>query len=160
MSAIDKMWKDYGIGGLFVGLLVIYGLYMLYNYFNGMGYSGSEGNQSMQAQYKPDNSLMGGAYGMFDDVQSGGVASNPNSTENASAAGGIQNPAELLPANSNSEWASLAPSSQLNGVDFLQNVNIDTIGTSRKNPLLDPFCRGQPEIPNVGVPYSQSTIDK
>ena len=74
----------------------------------------------------------------------------------------IQNPAELLPKDANSQWASLNP----NGKGFLSNINllnagfnigIDTIGSSLRNANLQ--IRSEPPNPQLNVgPWNQSTI--
>ena len=74
----------------------------------------------------------------------------------------IQNPAELLPKDANSQWASLNP----NGKGFLSNINllnagftigIDTIGSSLRNANLQ--IRSEPVNPQLNVgPWNQSTI--
>jgi hypothetical protein len=74
----------------------------------------------------------------------------------------IQNPAELLPKDTNSQWASLNP----NGKGFLSNINllnagfnigIDTIGSSLRNANLQ--IRSEPANPQLNVgPWNQSTI--
>jgi len=72
------------------------------------------------------------------------------------------NPGELLPKDTNSEWAQLNPTGKgdLANVDLLQpgvHFNIDTIGQSNKNKNL----QDRPEPPNpqlnVGI-WNQSTI--
>jgi hypothetical protein len=74
----------------------------------------------------------------------------------------IQNPAELLPKDANSQWASLNP----NGKGFLSNINllnagfnigIDSIGSSLRNANLQ--IRSEPANPQMNVgPWNQSTI--
>ena len=74
----------------------------------------------------------------------------------------IQNPAELLPKDANSQWASLNPT----GKGFLSNINllnagfsigIDTIGSSLRNANLQ--IRSEPANPQLNVgPWNQSTI--
>ena len=85
--------------------------------------------------------------------------SNPLYTPGAST-----NPADLLPSDSNSEWASLNPAFSNNGIvtpDLLQAgalSGLDTIGQTMKNPNLQ--IRSDPVIPkqNVG-PWQNSTIE-
>ena len=40
--SLKKLWNDYGVGGVLVALIVLYGLYMLYNNLNSKGYYGPE----------------------------------------------------------------------------------------------------------------------
>jgi len=75
----------------------------------------------------------------------------------------ISNPADLLPKDTNSEWAQLNP----NGVGDLQNISllnagqhigINTVGTSLRNANLQ--VRSEPIIPKISVgPWSNSTIE-
>ena len=75
----------------------------------------------------------------------------------------ISNPADLLPKDTNSEWAQLNP----NGVGDLQNISllkagqhigINTVGTSLRNANLQ--VRSEPIIPKTSVgPWSNSTIE-
>ena len=77
----------------------------------------------------------------------------------------IANPNELLPTDTNSQWAALNPvnmnqGSMLNG-DMLQagyHIGLDTIGQTLKNPNLQ--LRSDPIIPKQEVgPWNQSTYE-
>ena len=77
----------------------------------------------------------------------------------------IANPNELLPTDTNSQWAALNPvnmiqGSMLNG-DMLQagyHIGLDTIGQTLKNPNLQ--LRSDPIIPKQDVgPWNQSTYE-
>ena len=83
----------------------------------------------------------------------------------AQALGTIANPNELLPTDTNSQWAALNPvnmnqGSILNG-DMLQaghHIGLDTIGQTLKNPNLQ--LRSDPIIPKQEVgPWNQSTYE-
>ena len=83
----------------------------------------------------------------------------------ASTGRSITNPSDLLPADANSQWASLNPTSMnqndILAADMLQagyHVGLDTIGQSMKNANLQ--LRSDPPIPkqNVG-PCNQSTYE-
>lgn len=75
----------------------------------------------------------------------------------------ISNPADLLPKDTNSEWAQLNP----NGVGDLQNISllkaghhtgINTVGSSLRNANLQ--IRSEPIIPKSSVgPWLNSTIE-
>lgn len=75
----------------------------------------------------------------------------------------ISNPADLLPRDTNSEWAQLNP----NGVGDLQNISllkaghhvgINTVGSNLRNANLQ--IRSEPVIPKTNVgPWLNSTID-
>jgi hypothetical protein len=90
------------------------------------------------------------------------VASNSAST---GAAGAVASPADLLPADQNSQWAALNPVNMSQGNiiagDMLQagyHIGLDTIGQTLKNANLQ--LRSDPIIPkqNVG-PWNQSTYE-
>ena len=88
----------------------------------------------------------------------GGQTSMPTS----SMTGNIQNPADLLPRDTNSQWAQLNP----NGGGELSNINllsagsiigIDSIGSSLRNA--NQQIRSEPANPQVYVgPWNMSTI--
>ena len=75
------------------------------------------------------------------------------------------NPADLLPSDANSQWASLNPSSMNQGdvlnANLLQagyHIGLDTIGQSLRNANLQ--LRSDPIIPKGDVgPWNQSTIE-
>jgi hypothetical protein len=83
----------------------------------------------------------------------------PSSCSNAN----IQNPAELLPKDSNSQWAQLNPSGkgELANVNLLKSgyhIGIDTVGQSLRNANLQ--IRSEPPNPQLSVgPWMQSTIE-
>jgi hypothetical protein len=166
--SLKKLWNDYGIGAILVLLIVAYGVSLFAGYLTNKGLSGSESNQAMQSQYKNTNSQM-----------SAGVhPSDPNGNEVFASANGtqtsmpglptscsnpqVQNPAELLPKDSNSQWAQLNPSGkgELANVNLLKagyHVGIDTVGTSLRNANLQ--IRSEPPNPQLNVgPWNQTTI--
>jgi hypothetical protein len=130
---------------------------------------GSESNAQMQGQYKNKNA----------EMSSGVRASDPNGNEVFAAANGvqtsmpgipsscskpnIQNPAELLPKDANSQWAQLNPSGkgELANVNLLKagyHIGIDTVGQSLRNANLQ--IRSEPPNPQLNVgPWNQSTIE-
>jgi hypothetical protein len=76
--------------------------------------------------------------------------------------GNIQNPAELLPKDSNSQWAQLNPSGkgELANINLLKagyHIGIDTVGQSLRNANLQ--IRSEPPNPQLNTgPWNQSTI--
>ena len=129
--SIKKLWNDYGIGGLLIAIVVLYGLYMLYN--NLMS-KGMYGNESM-AQERPkayDNSSSSApqpAQESGNEVYSGvgGSSSQMPSMDSN------QNPSDLLPKDNNSQWAQLNPAGQgdLANINLLKagyHIGIDTVG--------------------------------
>jgi len=166
--SLKKLWNDYGIGAIIVLLIVAYGVSMFAGYLGAKGSSGYESNSGMQSQYRNTNS-----------VASAGVKpSDPNGNEVFASATGvqtsmpgvpascskpnIQNPAELLPKDSNSQWAQLNPSGQgeLSNVNLLKagyHIGIDTIGQTLRNANLQ--IRSEPPNPQMNVgPWNNTTI--
>jgi len=166
--SFKKLWNDYGIGAIIVLLLIAYGVSTFAGYLGAKGSSGYEPNSQMQQQYKNNNS----------QPSAGVRPSDPNGNEVFAAANGvqtsmpgipsscsspnIQNPAELLPKDSNSQWAQLNPSGkgELANVNLLKagyHIGIDTIGQTLRNANLQ--IRSEPPNPQLNVgPWNQSTI--
>ena len=163
-SYLTKVWNEYGIGAILALLVVAYAASMFAGYLNDKGMPGSESNAQMQPQYKKETGVR---------------ASDPNGNEVYASVNGlqtsmpgipsscsqpnIQNPAELLPKDSNSQWAQLNPSGkgELANVNLLKagyHIGIDTIGQSLRNANLQ--IRSEPPNPQLSVgPWNQSTIE-
>lgn len=167
--SLKNLWNDYGIGAILVLLIIAYGVSVFAGYLGAKGMPGSESAAMMPSQYKNTNSQM-----------SAGVRpSDPNGNEVFSSANGvqtsmpgipsscsqpnIQNPAELLPKDSNSQWAQLNPSGkgELANVNLLKagyHIGIDTVGQSLRNANLQ--IRSEPPNPQLNVgPWNTSTIE-
>jgi hypothetical protein len=72
------------------------------------------------------------------------------------------NPNDLLPHDTNSDWASINPASNdLQGINLLtagQLIGINTVGNSLRNPNLQ--IRSEPIIPKMEIgPWNQSTME-
>jgi len=167
--SLKKLWNDYGIGAIIVLLIIAYGVSLFAGYLGAKGMPGPESNSQMQPQYKNTNA----------QASSGVRPSDPNGNEVFASANGvqtsmpgipsscsqpnIQNPAELLPKDSNSQWAQLNPSGkgELANVNLLKagyHIGIDTIGQSLRNANLQ--IRSEPPNPQLSVgPWNQSTIE-
>lgn len=167
--SLKKLWNDYGIGAIIVLLIVAYGVFMFAGYLGAKGMPGSENmNSQMQKQYK--NNM----------ASSAAVRpSDPNGNEVFAAANGVQtsmpgipsscskpnvtNPAELLPNDSNSQWAQLNPSGkgELANINLLKagyHIGIDTVGQTLRNANLQ--IRSEPPNPQLNVgPWHNSTIE-
>lgn len=167
--SLKKIWNEYGIGAIIILLIIAYGAFMFAGYLGAKGMIGNESNSQMQQQYKNTNSQM----------SQGVRPSDPNGNEVFSSANGvqtsmpgvpsscskpnIQNPDELLPKDSNSQWAQLNPS----GKGDLANINLlkagyhigsDTVGQSLRNANLQ--IRSEPPNPQLNVgPWNASTIE-
>ena len=83
----------------------------------------------------------------------------PSSCNNSAS----QNPGDLLPKDTNSQWAQLNPSGkgELANVNLLKagyHIGIDTIGQTLRNANLQ--IRSEPPNPQLSVgPWNQSTIE-
>lgn len=73
----------------------------------------------------------------------------------------VADPKDLLPSDSNNEWASLNPSSDLKNVNLLNaghHAGINTVGGSLRNANLQ--IRSEPANPRMDVsPWLNSTIE-
>jgi len=167
--SLKKLWNDYGIGAIIVLLIIAYGVSIFAGYLGAKGMPGPESNTQMQQQYKNTNA----------QASAGVRPSDPNGNEVFASANGvqtsspgipsscsqpnIQNPAELLPKDTNSQWAQLNPSGkgELANVNLLKagyHIGIDTIGQSLRNANLQ--IRSEPPNPQLSVgPWNQSTIE-
>lgn len=157
--SIKKLWNDYGIGGILLAIIVVYILYMFYNYVMSKGYSGSE---LMTQERNPvyNNSVSSSDEGnneVFSDVNNSNVAM-PSCDKSES-----MNPSELLPKDTNSQWAQLNPVGQgdLANINLLKagyHIGIDTVGQTLRNANLQ--IRSEPPNPqvNVGI-WNNSTIE-
>ena len=167
--SLKKLWNDYGIGAIIILLILAYVVYAFAGYLGAKGMPGHESNSQMQQQYKGTNG----------QASAGVRPSDPNGNEVFASATGvqtsmpgipsscsqpnIQNPAELLPKDSNSQWAQLNPSGkgELANVNLLKagyHIGIDTIGQTLRNANLQ--IRSEPPNPQLSVgPWNQSTIE-
>jgi hypothetical protein len=167
--SLKKLWNDYGIGAIIVLLIIAYGVSMFAGYLGAKGMPGHESNSQMQQQYRNNNA----------QASAGVRPSDPNGNEVFASANGvqtsmpgipsscsqpnIQNPAELLPKDSNSQWAQLNPSGkgELANVNLLKagyHIGIDTVGQSLRNANLQ--IRSEPPNPQLNVgPWNASTIE-
>ena len=167
--SLKKLWNDYGIGAIIVLLIIAYGVSMFAGYLGAKGMPGSESNAQMQNQYK--NSNMQASAGVRPSDPNGnevfasatGVQTSMPGIPSSCSKPNIQNPAELLPKDSNSQWAQLNPSGkgELANVNLLKagyHIGIDTVGQSLRNANLQ--IRSEPPNPQLNVgPWNQSTIE-
>jgi hypothetical protein len=167
--SLKKLWNDYGIGAIIVLLIVAYGVTVFAGYLGSKGLPGNEYNSQMQPQYKDTNAV----------ASSGVKPSDPNGNEVFASANGVQtstpgvpsscstpnvqNPAELLPRDSNSQWAQLNPSGkgELANINLLKagyHIGIDTVGQTLRNANLQ--IRSEPPNPQINVgPWNLSSIE-
>ena len=173
-TSLQKIWKDNGVGVLIVILLIAYGVYYLTSYLSAKGRGGSErmyagantayGNGAFNPNQQggavqPANPL--GQNEVFSSVN--GVQTSMPGAPNTCSTQMIQNPSELLPKDSNSQWAQLNPSGkgELANVNLLKagyHIGIDTIGQTLRNA--NQQIRSEPPNPQLYVgPWNMSTIE-
>jgi len=167
--SLKKLWNDYGIGAIIVLLIVAYGVSMFAGYLGTKGMPGSESNTQMQEQYKNTNTQASASVRPSDPngnevfASANGVQTSMPGIPSSCSKPNIQNPAELLPKDSNSQWAQLNPSGkgELANVNLLKagyHIGIDTIGQSLRNANLQ--IRSEPPNPQLNVgPWNTSTIE-
>ena len=172
-ASLKKLWNDYGVGGILIAIIGLYVVSMLYNYFISKGSSGYEGNsQQTNPAYKngQSGSTPSGPQmmGPVQDAREGNnedwsaIGGSSQAMAPASSCASASNPSDLLPKDTNSQWAQLNPVGQggLANVNFLKagyQIGIDTVGQSLRNANLQ--IRSEPPNPQMSVgPWNQSTI--
>ena len=169
-ASLKKLWNDYGIGALIVLLIVAYCVYMFAGYLGAKGMPGHESNAQMQPQYRNTNAAYSGAVAPSEPLGHNEVFASANGVQtsmpgipSSCSKPNIENPAELLPKDSNSQWAQLNPSGkgELANINLLKagyHIGIDTVGQSLRNANLQ--IRSEPPNPQLSVgPWMQSTIE-
>ena len=167
--SLKKLWNDYGIGAIIALLIVAYGVSLFANYLGTKGMSGSESNSQMQSQYKNSNMSSSGGVSPSDPngnevfASANGVQTSSPGLPSSCSKPNIQNPAELLPKDNNSQWAQLNPSGkgELANVNLLKagyHIGIDSVGQTLRNANLQ--IRSEPPNPQINVgPWNLSTIE-
>ena len=162
--SLRKIWNDYGAGSIVVLLLLAYGVNILVNYLYSKGNAGNEMmNSNMNRAYQNNNVRPSEPLGQNEVFSSanGIQSSQPNMSSSCSQPS-IQNPADLLPKDTNGEWAQLNPAGkgELANINLLKSgyhIGIDTIGQSLRNANLQ--IRSEPPNPQLNVgPWNLSTI--
>ena len=168
--SLKKLWNDYGVGSIFIAIIGLYVLSMLYKYFMSKGSSGYEGQSNNNNNaYKKNGSSANMTQGpsdakegnneVFASVSGSGSGSGSMGSPSSCSA---NNPSDLLPSDTNSQWAQLNPVGQgeLSNVNFLKagyQIGIDTVGQSLRNA--NQLLRSDPVIPQTSVgPWNISTI--
>jgi len=175
-SSLKKLWNYYGIGAIVVLLIVAYGVNLFAKYLTSKsGYGNESMSHGVNPAYKnkgvkqgipqqtmgvqPANPL--GQNEVFASVN--GIPTPSQGIPTACTKPNIQNPAELLPKDINSQWAQLNPSGkgELANINLLKagyHIGIDTIGQTLRNANLQ--IRSEPPNPQLYVgPWQQSTIE-
>jgi hypothetical protein len=174
--SLKKLWNDYGVGGILLAIIGLYVISMLYKYFMSKGSSGYEGqtNNNNKAYKNNKGSSSSSSTGpqqqsqVQDSIEGNnevfaavGGSSSQQMMPNSSC-GTSSNPADLLPKDTNSQWAQLNPVGQgeIGNINFLKagyQIGIDTVGQSLRNANLQE--RSDPVIPQMSVgPWNMSTI--
>jgi len=170
LPSVKKLWNDYGIAGVLFAIAVLYVLYMLWNYMSSKGKSGYEkisgntnaayGGSSSSAPPTVQPSQPLGQNEVFSSVNE--PTSTGQGIPSACNKVPVQNPTDLLPKDTNSQWAQLNPAGkgELANINLLKagyNIGIDTIGQSLRNANLQ--IRSEPPNPQLNVgPWNLSTI--
>ena len=169
--SFKKLWADYGIGTILVLLVVAYAISTFSNYLTSKGSVGDEsysGNNNTayvdnlpSEMDQPVASMPLGQNEVFSSAN-GIETSNPGIPASCANVN-IQNPVELLPKDSNSQWAQLNPSGkgELSNINLLKagyHIGIDSVGQSLRNANLQ--IRSEPPNPQLYVgPWNTSTIE-
>ena len=168
-ASLKKLWNDYGIVSVIALIVCLYVLNILYKYFISKGSAGPESLNSLNySQYSNGQSVVppGGVISteiQAADEKTNELYSNVNETQQLSSqTQPIQSSNELLPTDTNSQWAQLNPSGtgELASINLLKagyHVGIDTVGQTLKNANLQ--IRSEPPNPQLSVgPWNNSTI--
>jgi len=172
--SLKKLWNDYGVGGILLAIIGLYVISMLYKYFMSKGSSGYEGQTNNNNKAYKNNKGSSSSTGpqqqsqVQDSIEGNnevfaavGGSSSQQMMPNSSC-GTSSNPADLLPKDTNSQWAQLNPVGQgeIGNINFLKagyQIGIDTVGQSLRNANLQE--RSDPVIPQMSVgPWNMSTI--
>ena len=164
VKSFEKFLKSHGLV-IIVALIV---LFIGFNFYSNnkssllSGFTPLEGTKNQQQNSNSTSSVQASSGNSVGAPISGINTPNPSSSGNCTTKQ-ISNPADLLPKDTNSEWAQLNP----NGVGDLANVSllssghhigINTVGTSLRNANLQ--VRSEPIIPKASVgPWLNSTIE-
>jgi len=157
--SLKKLWNDYGIGGILIAIVGLYVLSMLFNYFSSKGMIGGEMMSEMaNPAYK--KAVNDAAPSAAQQVPQPAAEMQLAQQQTSSAS---MSPADLLPKDTNSQWAQLNPAGQgdLANINLLKagyHIGIDTVGQTLRNANLQ--IRSEPANPQVNVgPWNLSTIE-
>ena len=166
-ASLQKLFKENSVGMLVTILLIAYGVYLLYT---NLSMKGSSGAERMTAEPNPAYVNGNGAvqpampqgqnevYSSVTDIKTSSYGLPPSCSR-----GTISDPADLLPKDTNSQWAQLNPagSADFKNVNLLKagyNIGIDTVGSSLRNANLQ--VRSEPPNPTTIVsPWLNTTIE-
>lgn len=173
--SFKKLWNEYGVVGVLIAIIVLYALYMLYKNLMSKGSVGNENmsqnrnkaynNSAPSSSSSSSSSAPQPAQASGNEVYSSVGASTQSSGMGlpASCNASSQNPSDLLPKDTNSQWAQLNPAGKgdLANINLLKagyHIGIDTVGQTLRNANLQ--IRSEPPNPQVNVgPWNLSTIE-
>ena len=162
-TTLKKVWDNYGLGALLLLLVLAYAANMFLGYLNNKGSYGFEANSSMNDEHK--------------NMEASATVkpSNPDGNEEYASVSGMkttqhpvsgscnanQNPSELLPHDSNSQWSELNPSGkgEVSNINLLQaGHHIGTASETLRNANLQ--LRSEPANPQTSVgPWNNTTME-
>ena len=161
--SLKKLWNDYGVAGILFAIIAAYVLQMMYKYFMNKGSYGHEGNSNNQNKAYNNTPSANPSIMPASENQTGEFASTNGSQQMAGSCGAnTNNPSDMLPRDTNSEWTQLNPAGKgdLANINLLKagyHIGIDTIGQTLRNANLQ--IRSEPPNPQWSVgPWNQSTI--
>jgi hypothetical protein len=173
MSSFKKLMSESGFMIIVILIAIAFGIGYFGKYVNnksnmGNEYMTSNMNSSVYSQPKAKNMKSSGVVPAEPEGQNemyasvSGISSPSQGSPTSCTNSNIQNPTDLLPKDSNSQWAQLNPSGkgELANINLLKagyHIGIDTIGQSLRNANLQ--IRSEPPNPQLNVgPWNQSTI--
>ncbi len=146
---------------LLLGLVVVAAVLIRYNSTKSSSKDSMTSSSTVSTgSNAPAGEVMGAGAGDSPFMSVNGMASQtPQNSCNTQPA---LNPSDLLPNDTNSEWANINPASNdlknLNLLNPNQLIGINTVGSSLRNANLQ--VRSEPAIPKVNVgPWNSSTIE-
>jgi hypothetical protein len=171
MVNFKKSFKENPIGFIIILVVIFYIAYLLYKYVSSKSTIGMEfidnntntayankPSKTNENNVRPSEPL--GKNEVFSSVS--GIQTTMQGIPPSCNMKNITNPSELLPKDTNSDWAKLNPSGQgyMANINLLKagyNIGIDTIGSSLRNA--NQQIRSEPPNPQLNVgPWNQSTI--
>jgi hypothetical protein len=172
-SYLKKLWNDTGAGAIVILIIIAFGIGLFGKYLNNKSSMGPEymSQNSNGNVYKNKNKMNSNTSGVkpseplgFNETYSSvsGIRTPSVGAPTSCSQPNIQNPSDLLPKDTNSQWAQLNPSGkgELANINLLRagyHIGIDTIGESLRNANLQ--VRSEPPNPQIYVgPWNQSTI--
>lgn len=163
MTGFKKLMSDYGLGVIIILLLLAFAVSSFSDYVTTKGLGGDEGHSNL--------GLSAAAYADSQEMASGATPSSSadigdfapvNAGTTSGSSQPIQNPADLLPKDSNSEFGMGAPSgSAINNTGLLSaghHIGVGGSDAPMRNANLQ--LRAEDANPRAYVgPWNQSTIE-